>query len=242
VSAQRKILVVDDTAMFRDLGSIFLARFGSVLTAAGGEQAYAIARRERPDVIVTDLDMPGGDGETLCRMIRADEEIGETPLIVIVAGDFAKDRARAVRAGADDVVAKPISRMSLVQSVRHFLRVARHGGLTRVPVEMSVYLRTAYSEVSGLSRNLSRGGICVDAPMALPCETEVEVAFHLPETPRPLLSTARVVWERPASERLGAGMGMQFLAIDRESSHRIENFVYAHAKEDSPAATGSVPA
>lgn len=239
MSAKRKILVVDDMAMFRDLGSVFLARFGSVFTAASGEQALAIARRERPDVIVTDLEMPDMDGEALCRAIRADPDLGETPLIAVAAGEYAHDRARAVRAGADDVVAKPISRMSLVQSVRHFLRASRHGGLTRVPIETSVVLRTGDAEVSGLSRNLSRGGICIDAVLALPRETEVDLAFSLPEMKRPLLSTARVVWERPASESIGAGMGLQFLAIDRESSHRIENYVYAHSKQAVSQAVGS---
>jgi len=51
-----------------------------------------------------------------------------------------------------------------------------------------------------------------------------------------------VVWERPASERLGAGMGLQFLAIDRESSHRIDNYVHAHSKPGVSPPSGSITA
>jgi len=241
LSAKRKILVVDDTAMFRELGSVFLARFGSVLTASSGEEALAMARHERPDVIVTDLDMPGMDGTALCRAIRADARLCDTPVIAVAACDFAGDRARAVRAGADDVVAKPISRMSLVQSVRHYLRVSREAGLTRVDLETTVTLRGDAFELSGWSRNLSRGGICIDAERGLPCDTEVDLAFQLPEIREPLHSTARVVWERPASDRAGAGMGLQFLALDRECSQRIETFIYANAQPE-PVQSGSASA
>jgi len=169
-SAHRKILIVDDTPMFRDLGSIFLARFGAVLNAGDGEQALAIARRERPDVIVTDLDMPGSDGVALCRAIRGDAALCATPVIVVAAGDFAEARARAIRAGADDVVAKPIRRTALVQSVRHYLRGPREAGLTRVDLSTAVTLRGDAYELTAWSRNLSRGGICVDAERGLPRE------------------------------------------------------------------------
>jgi uncharacterized protein (TIGR02266 family) len=228
--------------MFRDLGAVFLARFGCVITAGSGEQALALARRERPAVIVTDLGMPGMDGEALCRAIRSDAALCETPLIAVASGDYAEERARAVRAGADDVVAKPISRMSLVQSVRHYLRAPREAGWTRVDLETAVYLRAGACELAGRSRNVSRGGICVDAERALPCATEVELAFRLPEIATPLLSTARVVWEEPAPDRSGAGMGLQFLALDRESSAWIEHFIAAHTQPAPEPPRGSLAA
>ena len=141
VDAHRKILIVDDTAMFRELESVFLARFGTVLTAGCGEAALATARRELPDVIVTDLHMPGMDGDSLCREVRSDAALRETPVIVVISGENALDRARAVRAGADDVVAKPISRIALVESVNRFLRSQRQPGLERVEMKTDVRIR-----------------------------------------------------------------------------------------------------
>jgi len=236
VEAKRKILVVDDTAMFRDLESLFLARFGAVITANSGEQGLAAVRRERPAVIVTDLHMPGMDGDTLCRHVRADAALHETPVIIVTSGENARDRARAVRAGADDVVAKPISRMSLVEAVSRFLRTPRQPGLARVDLQTKVCIRSRGAEAWGRSLNLSRGGIFIEADRTIPSETEVELEFLLPETLAPLSSTARVVWGREPSSHGPAGMGLQFLALDRDSSHQIESFVYEREDAAPPLA------
>ena len=236
MEAQRKILIVDDTAMFRELESIFLARFGAVLTANCGEAALAQARREHPDVIVTDLHMPGMDGDSLCQEIRADTRLHDTPVIVVISGENAQDRARAVRAGADDIVAKPISRISLVESVNRFLRSQRQPGLERVEMETEVRIRRNGSEARGRSLNLSRGGIFVAADRIIPRETEVEIEFQLPEDSEPLSSTARVVWGRERSAHGPRGMGLQFLALDRRSTHQIDSFVHERANPAPPPA------
>jgi uncharacterized protein (TIGR02266 family) len=225
--------------MFRELESVFLARFGTVLTASCGEDALAQARREHPDVIVTDLHMPGMDGDSLCREIRADAQLRDTPVIVVISGENAHDRARAVRAGANDIVAKPISRISLVEAVSRFLRSSRAPGLGRVEMKTNVCIRGPGSEAWGRSLNLSRGGIFVAADRVIPRETEVELEFQLPESPAPLASTARVVWGRERSRHGPRGMGLQFLALDRHSTNQIESFVYERANPDPhPAAPG----
>ena len=236
VDAHRKILVVDDAAMFRELESVFLARFGTVLTADCGEAALATARRERPDVVVTDLHMPGMDGDSLCREIRCDASLFKTPVIVVISGENALDRARAVRSGADDVVAKPISRISLVEAVNRFLRAQRQPGLERVELETDVRIRRSGSDAWGRSLNLSRGGMFVTADRIIPLETEVELEFQLPEVPAPLSSTARVVWGRERSAQGPRGMGLQFLALDRRSTQEIDSYVHERANPETPPA------
>jgi uncharacterized protein (TIGR02266 family) len=236
MSAKRKILVVDDTAMFRELESVFLARFGAVITASGGEEALALARRELPAVVVTDLNMPGMQGDALCRAIRADHALRDTPVIVVTSGENASDRARAVRAGADDIVPKPISRMSLVEAVSHFLRTPRDPSQPRVTLETRVFIRGAGSESWGRSCNVSRGGIYVESDRLIPRDTEVEVRFSLPESPQLLAPTARVIWGRPPSSSRPAGMGMQFLALDGDSSRQIEDFIHTRAPQRASAA------
>ena len=232
--AHRKILIVDDTAMFRELESVFLARFGAVITANSGEAALALARRERPDVIVTDLHMPGMDGDSLCQEVRADAALRETPVIVVMSGENAHDRARAVLAGANDVVAKPISRISLVEAVNRFLRSPRQAGLARVEMKTNVCIRRNGSEAWGRSLNLSRGGMFITADRVIPSEAEVELEFQLPEAPASLSSTARVVWGRERSKHGPRGMGLQFLALDRKSTQQIESFVHERANSLPP--------
>jgi uncharacterized protein (TIGR02266 family) len=239
LDAKRKILVVDDTAMFRELESIFLARFGVVITANSGEKALSMARREQPAVIVSDLHMRGMDGDTLCRHIRTDAALRDTPVIIVISGENARDRARAVRSGADDIVAKPVSRMNLVEAVSRFLRAPRQAGLSRVNLETHVRIRSHGAEAWGRSLNVSRGGIFVAADDIIPTETEVEIEFQLPETSAPMSSTARVAWARDRSTTGPAGMGLQFLALGREVSRRIESFVYEREGATPPRETAS---
>jgi len=234
-----KILIVDDTPMFRELESIFLARYGVVTTADSGEAAFEAARRDRPDVIVSDLHMPGLDGALLCEKIRRDEDLRETPVILLIPGENPQDRARAVRAGADDVIAKPISRISLVESVKRFLSPSYRSGLARVELATKVCIRSHGTEDWGQSLNLSRGGMYVAAEHNLPVATEVELEFLLPEVAAPLHSTARVVWGRKTAEGTPTGMGLQFLALDCESTQQIENFVFERAEDGSPPATSA---
>ena len=141
MSEERTILLVDDVAMFRELGSSFLARAGRVLTASSGEEALEIARRERPDVMVVDLLMPGFAGDAVCRFVKADPELHAIPVIMLVGADAASDWGRAVRAGADDVLAKPISRVSLNLAVNRFRGGRAQNGLPRIPLDAAVQLQ-----------------------------------------------------------------------------------------------------
>jgi CheY-like chemotaxis protein len=85
VRPRRTILLADDAQLFRDLGSLFLARSGEVTTARDGAEALALAMRERPAVVVADLLMPRLDGAELCRRIKRDPELSGTPVILVVS-------------------------------------------------------------------------------------------------------------------------------------------------------------
>ena len=237
---RRTILLADDAALFRDLGSLFLARTGDVITARDGIEALARIARERPEVVVADLDMPRLDGAELCRRLKADPETRAIPVILVTSGDEALHRARAVRAGADDVIAKPISRIALIQAVNRFLRGTGIRGLTRVPMVAEVHIVGASDVSHGIARNLSRGGIFVEAERAAALETEVELRFELPDSRVPIAPTAEIKWCRPRTPDHAAGMGMRFLALDRNSALRIDEYVYQRAGriEETPGASG----
>jgi uncharacterized protein (TIGR02266 family) len=233
VEVRRKILIIDDVPMFREIESLFLARSGQVITAAGGDEGLAIAQREHPDVILTDLHMPGMGGDELCRRIKADPDLGRTPVIMVTGCDDGDEHEIAVRAGASDVVEKPVNRVSLIQTVNHFLRLAERG-LVRVPLETEVRLDVPGREILGWSRNVSRGGMFVEYDQAAPePDSVLKLEFLLPELPtempHALSPTAKVVWRRRATGVGRPGMGLQFLKLDARSAQRISDFVYEHA-------------
>ena len=225
---RRSILVVDDTPLFRDLESLFLARSGRVITARDAIEGLAALRRERPDVVVIDLHMPGMSGDALCRTIKADAELAATPVILVTGPDAPEDHALAIRAGADDVLAKPLSRLTLIHAVNRFLRSPVLRGLARVGIETAVRIRLPDEDAWGTARNLSRGGIFVELEHAISPRTEVELEFRLPDAAAPLAPTAQVVWHRNGSPGTPMGLGLQFLALDSASAQQIEAFVYEH--------------
>ena len=231
---KRTILIADDAPMFRELGSLFLARTGRVLTAADGLAALEIVQRERPDVVVADLDMPELPGDLLCQRIKEQPELRDTPVILVTTSELAEERARAVRAGADDVIEKPITRIALIQAVNRFLRSQPVRGLSRIPVETPVHIIRDPDDVWGTVRNVSRGGIFVESDFAMAPQTEVAVEFTLPEGEGSLQSTAQVIWRRRGSDAEPNGMGLQFLALDRASAREIESYVYEREILDDP--------
>lgn len=231
----RRILIVDDALMFRELETLFLGRSGHVYTACDGHEALDTARRIVPDVIVTDMSMPGMDGDELCTRVKNDPDLRRIPVVVVTGGALPEEHERAVRAGADDVLEKPVSRVTLIRAVNHFLRLAFRG-LERVPLETDVRL----SEPSGAStwgwaRNVSRGGIYVEHERPFEPDTELEIEFQMPETRQCVAPTARVVWRRLASPTERPGMGLQFLKLDREQAQLLEDYVYELAEpEEGP--------
>ncbi len=243
MEGKRTILLADDAAMFREIGALFLARTGRVITANNGYQCLESIGRERPDVIVADLDMPCMSGDELCRRIKADEALRQIPVILVTSSDLADERARAVRAGADDVIAKPIHRISLIQAVNRFLRSGSVRGLLRVPLGADICVRRLEDEFWGEAINLSRGGLFVEAPCPIPIETEVDLDFRLPGSGISLTPTAQVIWHRESLAGSCAGMGLQFLALDRDSSREIDGFIYERGGSTPPqqAAAGGGP-
>jgi CheY-like chemotaxis protein len=225
------ILIVDDVAMFRDLGRVFLARSGRVVTATHADEALALARRERPALILTDLHMPGMDGAELCRAVKSEPLLCHTSVVIVAGDGNAEDHARAVRAGADDVLTKPLARMALIASVNRFLRFAAVRGLPRVDVEVPVRIRVDREETLGTIRNVSRGGAFIEParPLGLEPRMELSLSFRLTEAGRTLVPQAQLVWERSTENDGPAGVGVRFLGLDRPSTSCIEEFVMDHA-------------
>lgn len=230
MTENRTILFVDDVQMFRDLGALFLARVGRVITAKSGGEALEIASRERPDVMLVDLSMPGMDGDEVCRELRTDRKLRDTPLIMLVGDDSPSEWGRAVRSGANDVLSKPLSRVSLNSSVSRFLRDGPLKGLQRVEMNLAVELKLGQVKRWGKVRNLSRGGVFIETDCTVFRNTEVELSFILPESDRTLTSTAHVIWQRLGGTCAPRnGIGMRFVDISGESIRSLEDFVFDRA-------------
>ena len=115
-----RILVVDDEPKIVKLAQDYLEKGGfQVVTAVDGPQALAVARRDKPDLIVLDLNLPGMDGLDVCRQLRRESDV---PIIMLTARVDETDRLIGLELGADDYIVKPFSPRELVARVRAVLR------------------------------------------------------------------------------------------------------------------------
>ncbi|MBI1373604.1 MAG: response regulator [Phycisphaera sp.] len=126
-----KILIVEDNEMNRDMLSRRLSRRDyDVIMAVDGEQGVAMARGERPDLILMDMSLPVMDGWAATRMIREDSDvsISTTPIIALTAHALAEDRRKALDAGCDDYDTKPVDLKRLLGKIEALLAKAASSG------------------------------------------------------------------------------------------------------------------
>ena len=117
-----KVMVVDDEESLLEAIRYALSREGmEVVTASDGGQAVIDFERERPDLLVLDLMLPGLSGWDVCRRVRASSQV---PILMLTARDNEVDRVVGLEMGADDYVTKPFSLRELVARVRALLRRA----------------------------------------------------------------------------------------------------------------------
>lgn len=119
------ILVVDDEPKIVKLARDYLVKGGyQVLSANDGQTALAIARNDRPDLIVLDLNLPEVDGLDVCRILRQESDV---PIIMLTARVEEMDRLIGLELGADDYITKPFSPRELVARVKTILRRVQGG-------------------------------------------------------------------------------------------------------------------
>jgi two-component system alkaline phosphatase synthesis response regulator PhoP len=118
----KKILVIDDEPKIVEICSDYLHAAGyDIITAGDGLQGLAMARSQKPDLIVLDLMLPGMDGLDLCRTLQHESSV---PIIMLTARIEETDKLIGLALGADDYITKPFSPRELVARVRTVLKRA----------------------------------------------------------------------------------------------------------------------
>ncbi|HEV7499462.1 MAG TPA: response regulator, partial [Vicinamibacteria bacterium] len=120
-------LVVDDEEDAREAMAVLLGQAGArVITAGGAAEAIAVLDREPPDILLSDIAMPGEDGYALIRRIRArpPDRGARIPAAALTAYATLEDRAKAMRAGFDEHIPKPVDPTRLIAAVAMLVAAA----------------------------------------------------------------------------------------------------------------------
>ena len=195
------ILVVDDEPKIVKQARDYLERSRfRVVAAADGKTALAMARREQPNLIVLDLNLPKMDGLEVCRALRRESDV---PIIMLTARVEETDRLIGLELGADDYITKPFSPRELVARVRAVLRRVRGG------VHQPGLIRTGDLEIDLLGHRVTRAG----EPIRL-TRTEFNLLAALAQHPGQTLTRAQLL------DRLH---GIAYDGYDRSIDAHIKN-------------------
>jgi adenylate cyclase len=156
---QPRILVVDDRpANVELLEASLVPRGYRVLVANSGAEALERMRIEAPDLVLLDVLMPGMDGIEVCRRIRADPSTSFLPVVMITAS-ARQEKVRAIEAGADDFLSKPLEQAELMARVQSLVRIKRyHDTIQKQAGELTEWNRTLETRVRSQVDELERLG------------------------------------------------------------------------------------
>jgi CheY-like chemotaxis protein len=236
--SRKKVLLVDDVHLIIELEKVFLKGLAvDILVAGNGEEALEVVRREHPDLIFMDLNMPVMDGPNCCRILKADPATRGIPVIMVTTAGRPEDELLCRTSGCDDYITKPINGKLFLDKGRACLadfdrRRRRYSYATEVS-----FLQNGEPK-SGMTADISRGGLFIAVPNDSLPDEPVDLAFSLPldDGNRLVAARGRIAWKNspddPKKPNYPPGFGIEFTDIEAEAVTSIEKvFEEALAKE-----------
>jgi CheY-like chemotaxis protein len=121
IAPMKKILVVEDVDFNRDLVVQLLEDKYHVIEAVNGQEGLELAERERPELILMDLSLPVIDGWEATRRLKANDDLRSIPVIALTAHAMKGDEEKALAAGCDDYLVKPLDEDELMARIANYL-------------------------------------------------------------------------------------------------------------------------
>ena len=119
------ILIADDEQTIRSLVKRILSDKFIVIEASDGEEAVAMARQHKPDLIIMDTMMPNMDGYNACSLIKTDQATKSIPVVMLTGLGYELNRKLAGEMGADGYITKPFTTRKLLETIGRFLEIPK---------------------------------------------------------------------------------------------------------------------
>lgn len=164
-----RVLVVDDIeANVKLLEARLSAEYFEILTAYSGPEALEICEKERVDIILLDVMMPGMDGFEVCQRLKTDAHTQHIPVIMVTALDGPADRIKGLEVGADDFLTKPVDDIALVTRVKNLTRLKMLTDEMSMRADTGMQLGLNEKNIPIFSKEVWQGNILIveDQPRA----------------------------------------------------------------------------
>jgi adenylate cyclase len=153
-----KILVVDDTPQnLKVMDAILAPRGYTVVSATSGAEALQTVQTDPPDLILLDILMPGMSGYEVAQRLRADPAARFLPIVMVTALGAQEEKVKAIEAGADDFLTKPVNQLELLARVKSLLRIKDyHDTIQAQAAQLTAWNRTLEERVQRQVQELER--------------------------------------------------------------------------------------
>jgi len=221
----KKIIVADTLKPLMEERAGVLFREGLlVLWAERADEIVSRHRKEKADLIVADLDMPGMSTAGPCVSMRSDKDLRDVSIIMICP-DSASLIEKAWTCGANAVMVKPVDLAGLYSRIAEFLTIAARADMREI-VGVDVELDLGRGQFFCVSRNISTSGMLLETGQILNCGDSITCSFVVNY---PVAVPAEVV--RKEGRSVGPYLyGLRFTCVDERSRSLIEEFVRGRSR------------
>lgn len=222
-----KVLVADPDRVFVEVLKTYLRRTGIfVLSGRTASEAINLVCEENAELLFvsTNLDRP----LKLLQEMRDDEKLAAIPVILISTSAALESSLYAEQLWSE-LILKPVDRSTFLGTINRFLDTEKRLS-SRLKIEIPVtWSINSESGRSGITADISAGGLFLQTVNTFPAGTEITVCFTIPRTGTEIGSTARVAWENPphspVKPHLAPGMGLQFVELDPAHELAIKSYL-----------------
>lgn len=192
-----------------------------VFTASSGEEALDIHRREKVDLIITGLDLSGMSGETLCSIVRNDEDLRRVSLLT-VCSNRESDLERCAYCGVNSYMTKPIDPDRFMEKVNWLLSIARRTGV-RVLIKVSTKGALKYHAFFCTTLNISTTGMLIETDRIIAKGEMITCSFFIPGSDN-IVGDCEVVRAVKTTSAMYQ-YGLKFLELSSTHQSAIQDFV-----------------
>jgi uncharacterized protein (TIGR02266 family) len=236
------ILLADDSKTFLMYVGLLVKRLGyHIYVAKDGVEAIKLAKEKKPSMIVLDYLMPRIDGSSCLSIIRKDDEIGNTPVIILTSSGSESTREEFLKMGACGFLRKPINITELHGAIRKCMKGKNGRQNIRVSLLMKTLIECEDEKCELFASNLSAAGMFLRTTSPFATGKELDIVFNVDQED-PVELKGKVIYTNELSHEIEPepGMGIKFNEVPEDVKQRINYFLMKQLTCDLTVEDGDI--